>query len=455
MARNDRLIAVPGPLGESSVRPGTGGFFSGVASFFGFGGGGSGRAGAGGVTAYGSEYGTGYNSPGGPPPTGQPFSLIPPRPVVVTEKEALAVSALWRGVNVIGDSLGQVPLDAVTVGSWTANADASSVLASAIDPTPGVLFRPEADFPRSATMQRLVWSLALHGNAYLLTDRSLTANPETVDQVWVLDPRRVQVWRDERGYRRFRLTRSDESFVDLPMGAVQHIPWVSLPGSDLGVGLLQAFGASGLRMAQALGAYLDGALMDGGLPSVLITVKSPALTQDQADAIKREWMARLSGKRVPAVVRENVEVKPIASDQMLTEQASALWNTVALEISNMLGLPPHMLNGAIPGSSLNYSNLESRQRDLISALRPWAVRIEEAFSMCLPRTQRAIFDLDQLARGETRTRYDSYEVALRAGFLTVDEVRQLENREPLPQPEPLPLPEVPRLEPVPQAEEVA
>ena len=59
-------------------------------------------------------------------------------------------------------------------------------------------------------------------------------------------------------------------------------------------------------------------------------------------------------------------------------------------------------------------------------LRPLAIKIEEAMSTLLPRGQRATFNFDAVLRADTRTRYEAHEIALRAGFMTVEEIRALE-----------------------------
>jgi hypothetical protein len=40
-------------------------------------------------------------------------------------------------------------------------------------------------------------------------------------------------------------------------------------------------------------------------------------------------------------------------------------------------------------------------------------------------------NVDALLRPDTKSRYEAHKIALDAGFLTLDEVRELENREPL------------------------
>jgi phage portal protein BeeE len=62
---------------------------------------------------------------------------------------------------------------------------------------------------------------------------------------------------------------------------------------------------------------------------------------------------------------------------------------------------------------------------------PYIQRIEQAFTEYLPRGQFAKMNVDALLRPDTKTRYETHKIALDSGFLTVDEVREFENREPI------------------------
>ena len=62
---------------------------------------------------------------------------------------------------------------------------------------------------------------------------------------------------------------------------------------------------------------------------------------------------------------------------------------------------------------------------------PWISRIEQRLSEYLPRGQYAKFNLDALLRPDTKTRYDAHKIAIDAGFLTVDEVREIEDLDPM------------------------
>jgi phage portal protein BeeE len=52
--------------------------------------------------------------------------------------------------------------------------------------------------------------------------------------------------------------------------------------------------------------------------------------------------------------------------------------------------------------------------------------IEDAFTSLLPKGVSAKFSLDAFLRGDTLTRYNAYSTALNAGWMTINEVRELE-----------------------------
>ena len=65
------------------------------------------------------------------------------------------------------------------------------------------------------------------------------------------------------------------------------------------------------------------------------------------------------------------------------------------------------------------------------ALMPWIVRFEQALSDLLPRGQVARFNVDAFLRPATLDRYQAHKIGIDAGFLTVDDVRKIEDLEPL------------------------
>jgi hypothetical protein len=97
----------------------------------------------------------------------------------------------------------------------------------------------------------------------------------------------------------------------------------------------------------------------------------------------------------------------------------------------MFLLDPSDLGIPVEGSSLTYANLEQRNtRRMQVALMPWIRRIESALS---PLVAGGVyrFDVDSRLRGNTRESYETLKVAIDAGFMTEDEVREILGLEPM------------------------
>jgi phage portal protein BeeE len=84
------------------------------------------------------------------------------------------------------------------------------------------------------------------------------------------------------------------------------------------------------------------------------------------------------------------------------------------------------------GSSMTYSNVESEQIAFTRyTLSQYYVEIEAAMSALLPRGTEARMNIDALLRSDTLTRYQAHQIALGAGFKTIDEVRSDEKLAPI------------------------
>ena len=101
------------------------------------------------------------------------------------------------------------------------------------------------------------------------------------------------------------------------------------------------------------------------------------------------------------------------------------------QIALMFGLPPGFLGGAT-GDSLTYSTTELNMLQLYQlTLMPWIARVEAVLDAQLPRGTETRIEVDGLLRADTKTRYETYEIGIRIGAITQDEVRELENRPPV------------------------
>lgn len=100
------------------------------------------------------------------------------------------------------------------------------------------------------------------------------------------------------------------------------------------------------------------------------------------------------------------------------------------EIARIFRVPLHKIQDM---SGATFSNIEHQAIEFVTdCIRPWAVRWEQRLNRTLltaaERREYFIeFSLDALMRGDTVSRYNSYRVAREGGWLSSNEIRDLEN----------------------------
>jgi len=326
----------------------------------------------------------------------------------VDQNTALGIPAIYRGITLISDAIGALPL--------CAYRNKRKVV-----PTPQILLRPVPNETRMETISAMAAALIVHGNYIaVLGEAGVNGLPESI---YPVSPDRVQVAR-ENGRIVYRI---DEKSYD--QSEIMHIKNFTMPGDLVGKGIL-AVAKQALGKEIAINEYASR-YFDGGVnPTAVIKSANPDLTQEEADALKNAWMAMYSSRnRSPVVMNSTTDFEVLSSNAAESQLVEA--QTAGLtEAANILGLPPYFLGS--PNSSRTYSNVEQENLQLVKwSIQPIAERIEAAFSDLLVRGQIAAFEYESLLKTDTASRYDAYAVALSNGFLTVDEVRDYENLDPM------------------------
>lgn len=328
--------------------------------------------------------------------------------VNVDTETALSVPAIWRAVTMISDTVGIMPIHAYRNDQK-------------LEPTPKLLESPNPLETRIETIAAMVAALILHGNyVAILGEPGLTGYPESI---YPVSPERVTILKSN-GRTVFRI---DEK--DYDASQIFHVKGFSLPGEVAGIGIIAAQ-RQGIGAAVAVMEYASRYFDGGTMPSYVIKSDNPDLTEDEADLLKLKWMEHYSGKsRRPAVLNGSTKVEPLtanANDSQLIEAR----NQAVADAANIVGVPGNAIGA--PNTSRTYSNVEAQALEYLrTSIAPLTHRIEAVFTNYLPRGQEAKFNYDSLLRADTYTRYQAHKLALDSGFLTVDEIRELENLPPL------------------------
>jgi HK97 family phage portal protein len=331
----------------------------------------------------------------------------------VTTDRALKLSAVWACTRLLSDSVSSLPLDVYRRGERTPLAT-----------PPPLLQRPSADFELADWLAAAIMSLLVKGNCYgLITARSGAGMlPAQVDLV---HPDRMGVTVNDQGRITYRLLGDELDPAD-----VWHVRAHVFAGVPVGLSPVEyARETIGLGLAaERYGAKFFG---DSAIPSGVLTSEQ-RITQENAEELKERWEARHKGRRRIAVLGDGARFQPVTipNDQAQWIE-SQQFNVNA--IARIFGVPGEMVGGQTAGP-LAYSSPEQRSADFLQySVRPWLSRLERAVTRLLPRNQFARFNADAIVRVDLKTRYEAHEIGLRAGFLTLAEVRELEDRPPLPE----------------------
>ena len=362
------------------------------------------------------------NVPSAPPSTfmSGPEQTWPPSHVLTppSEAQALGVPAFWKAHSYVCGTVGMLP---VTVYRGT----------DALDPQPAVMRQPDPNQTPMAFWAGVVSSLALYGNSInLVTSRDRYGFPLTLKPV---HPTLVAV--------RFAgnpMTPSIDSFYlagkMYDPGDVWHVKsYNARVGWPLGRGLIDT-DSDAIAMQLALQSYAAGYFNGGGIPTGILKVHRPEITQAQADSAKAAWINNYSGAPTVAVLNELVDYAPVAfkpvDSQMVESRQFGL-----IEVADMWNLPPSKLGAAITNPYKNAQAEEVQARN--DGVAPWTVLLEEAISIdLLPRGQNAVWDLAAALRTDTLSEYQAYQAALggpgpQSSWLLVDEVRARNNLDPM------------------------
>jgi HK97 family phage portal protein len=279
----------------------------------------------------------------------------------------------------------------------------------------GGVDEPSLTLPRTTFWQQVIVSLLLDGNAFVKITRD---GRSVIEDLTVLNPTTVEVLDD--GYRH------NEMF--LQRFEVLHLTELLLPGEKRGTSRIkQAKDTLGLGLA--LEEYAGRFFGNGAYAGVVLEVPFE-LTKEQADEIQTSWEAKhkgLSRSHRPAVLMNGMKAQQLTinpqDSQMLEQRRFAVE-----EVARIFRVPQFMLGVATPGS-VSYSSVEQQMLFFAqSTILPRVEMLEGAFSRLLINDRSFIkFNMSSLVRADLATRTQAYSTALMSGYMSVNEVRALED----------------------------
>ena len=349
----------------------------------------------------------------------------------VNERSAMQMTAVYSCVRILAEAIAGLPLHI-----YKYNEDGGKE--KAIDHPLYLLLHDEPNPEMSSFVFRetLMTHLLLWGNAYAQIIRN---GKGEVIALYPLMPNKMSVDRDENGQLYYTYQRASEeahtmegSSVILKPYDVLHIPGLGFDGLVGYSPIAMAKNAIGMAIAcEEFGAKF---FANGAAPSGVLehpgTIKDPSKVRDA-------WQSQFGGSSNSgkvAVLEEGMKYTPIS---ISPEQAQFLETRKFQinEIARIFRVPPHMV-GDLEKSS--FSNIEQQSLEFVKyTLDPWVLRWEQSMARALftldeKKEYFIKFNLEGLLRGDYQSRMNGYSIARQNGWMSANDIRELENLDRIP-----------------------
>lgn len=347
---------------------------------------------------------------------------------MVNEQTALRVTAYLAAIKIISETVASLPL-------FVYRRLESGGKARAPDHPAYEVLHNQANNEMTAYQLRetLQGHICNWGNGYAEIERD---GGGRIRGLWPLLPDRTWPERDPNtGKLRYRTTLPDGQQVLLPFENVLHIPGFGFDGLVGYNPVRLAREAIGMALAtEEFGANFFG---QGANPSGII--EYPGKLSDQAlQRYKQEVRAAhegLSNRHRIMILEEGLKYHQVTIPPEEAQFLDTRKFQIA-EIARIFRVPLHML-AELDRSTNN--NIEHQSIEfVVHTIRPWLVRWEQAIRMKLftPLERQkgffAEFLVDGLLRGDIESRYSAYAVGRQNGWLSANDIRELENMNPIP-----------------------
>jgi HK97 family phage portal protein len=295
-------------------------------------------------------------------------------------------------------------------------------------PRPSWIVQPDIDTTKEAFYGSVIVSLLLDGNSFI----RIYSNPQgEIVNLTVLNPMDVEIKRTGIGRVGFVVRGEDRM---LTTDEIIFIPDLVRPGHIRGVSRVEAL-KENFGLAMALEKYAAKFFGSGTQTSGVIEIPGNA-TAEQAKAMQEAFDSRHKGwskAHKTAVLSGGAQYKPtnIPNDQAQFLDSRRM---AVEDVARAFNVPPHLLG--LPGTN-TYASVEQNNLAWVThGLRPIVQKIEGALSPLMSRyaggEQAFIrFNLDGRLRADINARMTAFSTGLQSGFLTINDVRRIEDLPPI------------------------
>ena len=346
---------------------------------------------------------------------------------MVDERSAMQIATVYACVRLLAESVAGLPLH---LYRYTDDSETGKELARDHPLYNLLYYLPNPEMSAFTFRETMMTHLLLYGNCFAQIIRD---GKNGILGLYPLLPENVEIDRDERGeiyyiYHSYSDETPGETNKDLHFrkDEIFHVPGLGFNGL---VGFSPiAMMKNALGTTLAVEKYGASFFKNGAQPSGVL--ESPVILKDPS-RLRDQWQQAYGGAnnahRV-AILEQGVSYKPIS----LPPEDSQFLSTRQFgvnEICRIFRVPPHMVQEL---SHATFSNIEHESINfVVHTLMPWLVRFEQAIIKDLLLEEERTtyfpkFNVDGLLRGDYQSRMQGYATGISNGFLSPNDVRDLE-----------------------------
>jgi HK97 family phage portal protein len=346
---------------------------------------------------------------------------------------AMRLSAWWSGVRLTSETVATFPcavFERQADGSKRARSD-HWLYAIVHD-------SPNADQTAAEFWESSVVSLCIFGNAYALKDKRTDGSIISLTPLSAA-PGDMNRRRDDRGILRYSFVFRGRRYEDLTEDDVFHIRGFGDDGCGGGLSVI-SYARESLGIAEAIAASAGSTFRNGMKNSIFFTAPPGVkMTKDQRDDFRKAFIdPYVGGEATNAGLLEqgfdvkSVSLPPKDAEMLLT------WRFTIEDVCRWLRVPPILIGHAPEGQTMFGSGVEQTLLFWYTlGLRPYLTRIEQAIKKRLltPAERNKIyaeFNFEGLLRADSQGRAALLSSLGQNGYITRNEGRALDNREPMP-----------------------
>jgi HK97 family phage portal protein len=342
--------------------------------------------------------------------------------VIVTQKNAMRLSAVWACVTVRAEDTAKLPCHL-----YRRRKDGGKERAT--DHPVYRLIHDQANYRHTAFefKQLMQMQCDLDGNAYAIKEFNGRGR---VTALWPVESCRVQILKSVDGHELFyRFNLYGGETITLPAEGVFHLRGNSIDGI-CGMSPI-AWQRETIGHAMAAEKYGAAFFGNSAQPNGALVMPNK-ISKEAADALRADWKARFQGPENAhnlAIFDTGMDWKQIGMTNVDSQfiEARQMQNS---EIWRIYRMPPHKVGDL---SKATFSNIEMQsieyvQDCLMSIFERWQQAL--ARDLLLDSEQGEYFFEflpDALLKGDIKSRFDAYAVATTNGWLSVNDIRDREN----------------------------